>query len=290
MLHNLLGQLPSVTAVGEIREVWNRGFGRNYLCGCGQLFRECPVWTAVAEDAFGGMATVPHARLAELTETFRTKDLPLAPLPVLGDRKLSQVEELTRALSRLYLSIAEVTGSQVIVDSSKNASFGYLVRQLPDVDMKVLHLVRDGRAVAYSWSQRRESQPGKELRRQSIPFSSLQWNARNATTELFLRSDYRRLRYEDFLSRPEAELSSIARWIGRDSAPLPVSGHTAYLTLPNHSVFGNGVRFASGEIALEEDRRWVSEMPSRERRVASALTFPMRLRYGYLKAARGREG
>lgn len=286
ILHNLLGQLPAVMAVGEVREIWDRGFGRDYLCGCERLFRECPMWNAVAEDAFGGMEQVPFARLSQLTEEFRSKDLPLALLPRVGERKLSQVRELIEALTRLYLSVARVTGSDVIVDSSKNPSFGYLVKQIEQVDMKVLHFVRDGRAVAYSWLQRSESQPGKTLRRQSVPFSSLQWSVRNLTAELFLRDQYRRLRYEDFLARPEEELRSVARWIGRDDVPLPVSGHTAHLTTPNHSVFGNGVRFANGEVSLVEDRRWLTAMTPGERRVAASLTLPIRLRYGYVEAGR----
>lgn len=289
IFHNLLGQLPGVAAVGEVREIWARGFGRNYMCGCGQLFRECSMWDAVAEDAFGGMSEVPHVRLAELTESFRAKHLPLAPLPVLGTRKLAQVEELTEALSRLYLSIAKVTGTDVIVDSSKNPSFGYLVKRIPEVDVKVLHFVRDGRAVAYSWLQRKESQPGKALRRQSPSFSAMQWNTRNLTAEAYLRGAYRRLRYEDFLISPEEELSAVARWIGRSDASLPVSAGTAHLTTPNHSVFGNGVRFAHGDLPLVQDVRWTTGMSARDRRVAASMTLPMRVRYGYVgPSARGR--
>lgn len=289
IFHNLLGQLPEVTAVGEVREIWARGFGRNYMCGCGDSFRDCRMWEAVAEDAFGGMSEVPHVRLAELTERFRAKDLPLAPLPVLGNRKLARMDELIEALSRLYLSIAKVTGSDVIVDSSKNPSFGYLVKRIAEVDVKVLHFVRDGRAVAYSWLQRKESQPGKALRRQATSFSAMQWNTRNLTAEMYLRGGYRRLRYEDFVASPEEELSAVARWIGRPEASLPVLGKTAYLTTLNHSVFGNGVRFAHGEIPLVEDTRWTTGMSARDRRVASSLTFPMRMRYGYVgPGTRGR--
>lgn len=289
IFHNLLGQLPGVTAVGEVRYIWERGFGKDQLCGCGRRFGACPLWSAVAEDLFGGMEKVPHRRLAKLTERFRIKDLPLAPLPLLGPASLARVGELVDVLSQLYRSIAGISRSDVIVDSSKNPSFGYLLRQMEEVDLKVLHFVRDGRAVAHSWSQRRESQPGEALRRQSIPASSLQWNARNATAELFLRGAYRRLRYEDFVARPRQELAAVAEWIGRDDADLPIAGDRARLSEPNHSVFGNEVRFATGDVTLSHDVRWKTDMAPRDRRIASALTFPLRLRYGYVGQGPDRE-
>lgn len=289
ILHGLLGQLPRVAAVGEIREIWARGFGQNYMCGCGQLFRYCSHWNAVAEDAFGGMDRVDHSRLSELTEHFRTKDLLLTS--VLGDRKLSQVSELIEALDQLYRSIATVTGSDVIVDSSKNPSFGYLVERIPRVRVKVLHFIRDGRAVAYSWLQHKESEPGKALRRQSASYSALQWDVRNLTTELYLRGEYRRMRYEDFMADPEGQFASLARWLDRDAENPPVSGRVAHLAHANHSVFGNGIRFAAGDVPLEEDVRWTTNMSARDRRVASLLTSPVRVRYGYGKdRSEGRTG
>ena len=54
LLSHLLGRLPEMVAVGELRYVWQAGVSGNELCGCGEPFDECPFWVAVGEEAFGG--------------------------------------------------------------------------------------------------------------------------------------------------------------------------------------------------------------------------------------------
>ena len=55
----------------------------------------------------------------------------------------------------LYSSIMARTGCSVIVDSSKFASYGHLLASNPAFDVRVIHLVRDSRAVAHSWQRRK---------------------------------------------------------------------------------------------------------------------------------------
>ena len=282
ILHNLLCQLPGVVAVGEVRYIWDRGFRRDQMCGCGSSVRSCPFWTAVAESAFGGMDRVPYDRLAELTERWRIKDLPAATLPVLGARKMAAVAELTEALSRLYRAIAEVSQSDVIVDSSKNPASGYAVKTIEEVDFRALHFVRDAPAVAYSWSMPRKSQPGLSLRQQTPLAAAMQWNVRNLAAELYLRGNYRRMRYEDFVADPEGNLSRLATWIGHERDRFPLDGNRAEISQANHSVFGNEVRLKRGVVEIRRDDRWRSEMAATDRRRVAAVTFPLRVRYGYV--------
>lgn len=66
--------------------------------------------------------------------------------------------------ARLYAAAAEVTGARLLIDSSKRPSDAALLRLLPDVEPFYLQLVRDPRAVAFSW-QRRKRQHTPPLRR-----------------------------------------------------------------------------------------------------------------------------
>jgi hypothetical protein len=54
-------------------------------------------------------------------------------------------------LGRVYRAVRSVSGASVIVDSSKYATYGGLLAGVPGLDLRALHLVRDSRAVAYSW-------------------------------------------------------------------------------------------------------------------------------------------
>ena len=44
------------------------------------------------------------------------------------------------------------TGTEIVVDSSKHPSLAFCLRT-SDVDLRVVHVVRDIRGVAYSWSK-----------------------------------------------------------------------------------------------------------------------------------------
>jgi hypothetical protein len=285
ILHNILGQIDGFAAVGELRYIWQRGVVKNMLCGCQRPFDDCDVWHNVLDHAFGGVSETQARQWAEMTESFRSKNLPMAAIPRLRERQLARLDELLTVLARLYSAIRAVTGCRVIVDSSKNPSFGYLVRHAPGVDARFVHLIRDPSAVAYSWGQKKEFQPGVMMSQKSPARAALQWNSRNAMTEAFLGADHglHRLRYEDFLVDPRAAVAEIVEWIGEAGAELPFSGsHAVDMDQVNHTVFGNEVRFARGEVMLRVDERWTENMAPADARIVKSLTWPLRRRYGYI--------
>ncbi len=284
ILHNLLGQVDGFEAVGELRELWERGVLKNQLCGCRQPFCECPMWREVFERAGEDMTAERAEELDAAIESFRLKDLPRTKVPVLRRRDLARLAPLLETLGNIYRSINEVTGCKVIVDSTKNPSFGYLLRHVPGLDVRFLHFVRDPPAVAYSWAQHKEFQPGVLMPRKSTLNSTLQWAARNGCTDLFLgpRDEVMRMRYEDFLIDPRSSVAEIVAWAGEGGAELPFTdSHTAVLDRVIHSVFGNEVRFANGPVTLRADNRWRQHMAPSEVRKVKTITWPLRRRYGY---------
>jgi hypothetical protein len=286
ILHNVLGQVDGLTAVGELRYVWGRGVLNNQLCGCGVPFAECPFWREVMQQAFGGVdATFARGMLAR-TESFRIRNLPLMAFGPTRRRELQRLTDYRKRLARLYAAIHAVSGCRVIVDSSKNPSYGYLLRHVDGVELHVLHFVRDAPPVAHSWGKHKEFEPGVQMARKLPAASALQWLARNATAELFLGdhgTPRRQLRYEDLMQRPRDHVESIVRWVGEDAGASPFTGqHEVHLGGPNHSVFGNSVRFHRGPIVLRRDDSWQHQMRPRDRRLVEAITLPLRLRYGYV--------
>src|SRR4028119_1802817 len=97
------------------------------------------------------------------------------------------LEDCNPVLERLYRAIQRVSGAGVIVDSSKRFSYAVLLSLLPFGDLRVVHLVRDSRAVAYSWARSSESTVGRRLRSQgwtlkarlSPAFQSRVWSLQN---------------------------------------------------------------------------------------------------------------
>ncbi len=287
ILHNILGQIDGFFAIGELRYIWERGIVKNRLCGCGMPFHDCHVWQAIMENAYGGMQQINAREMSEQTESFRIQNLPLTWIPPIRQKEIDRLQAYTANLEKLYRAIQTTTGSRVIVDSSKNPSYGYILQTMPALELYVLHFMRDSRAVAYSWTKKKQFQPGDNMARKTPVKSALQWNVRNLSAEMFLMRKPDRhmtLRYEDFVANPEAAVASIVSLVQENSVQLPfVDPHTAELQHANHSVFGNPVRFQQGEVTIRLDNKWQTKLNQRQKFAVTGLTWPLQLKYGYLR-------
>ena len=285
ILHNILGQVDGFQAVGELRDLWQRGAIKNWLCGCGVPFDRCGFWSDIFARVGAGDRPTDAEEMSSVIESFRIKHLPLTWIPWLRRTRLDRLQPYLAKLGEVYTVIRDSTGSRVIVDSSKNPAYGYLLDQTPALEVFYLHLIRDAPAVAYSWTRKKMFEADRPMPRQSHLKSALQWDARNLATEFFLPFGKRRLtiRYEDMMIDPYGTTCEIVRWLGQSESPLPfTSSHTITFDRPNHSVFGNPVRFQRGSVTLANDDRWTREMAHHEVRLVGAVTWPLRRRYGYI--------
>jgi hypothetical protein len=162
---------------------------------------------------------------------------------------------------------------------------------VPDVDLYVVHLVRDPRAVAFSWNRKKmydvTGGVPRYISTHSIFRSSQYWLSWNLTAEYCwardrARTRYRRLRYEDFVRQPEEALLQVANTTGQ-------TAHLDFFKSPDtvflrecHAVSGNPARFRTGDVKIEADEKWRQDMRPWDRFVITALTFPLLRRYGYL--------
>jgi Sulfotransferase family len=286
LLSLLLGQLPGLAAVGEVREIWQKGLIENGACGCGEAFRSCAFWTQVGEKAFAGWDRLDVEATASARYTLdRGWMTPLLWAPGGPVAHQHLLPAYLDTLGRLYRAIAEVTGARWIVDSSKLPSHALLLRRLGSLDVRLLHLIRDSRAVAASWQKRLESAPGsgREFLRYGPVSSALRYDFYNsATSAIGRRGPYLRLRYEDAIEDVRSALVRICRFIGEGSEdPLTFVEPTRAHVAPTHTIEGNPMRFASGTIELRADEAWRSQLPTRDRRIVTALTYPWLSAYGY---------
>jgi hypothetical protein len=292
ILSNSLGQIGGYFSAGELNFIWRHNVLENRLCGCGRPFRECPVWTRVMDEAFGGVDGVDAREMMRLKSLgTRTRYIPLM-LTARGDRVLKErLEKLLINYQRLYEAIGSVTGSRVIVDSSKEPAHGYAMSLVPGVDFRVVHLIRDPRAAAYSWLKKKPQPDSEEIEhmvRFSPAKSSALWDAWNASAEALWRRTpqrYLRLRYEDFVADPGKSLKRILELVGV-TAELPLAGEREVRLGVSHTVSGNPNRFDTGAVELRPDREWISKMKPRDKALVTALTTPLLQRYGYPRSPR----
>jgi hypothetical protein len=166
----------------------------------------------------------------------------------------------------------------VVVDSSKSPGYGAVIDAATDVDLYVLHLVRDSLATAWSW----QKHTGPRYRATQV---AMVWDVWNPTIELLWgrrRGRYLRLRYEDFAVRPDQAFGRIARFVGESPSPLSFDSPHEVTLEPTHGVEGNPGRHAMvGRASIRRDDDWRLADGFESRRLVGALTWPLRRRYGY---------
>jgi hypothetical protein len=293
LLDRVLGQIDGFCSVGELRHLFQEGYVENRRCGCGERFHDCDFWRRVTARALEGPDPLDVEAMVSLKR--RVDHWWLAPQLgwSIGTRRQRRDVERYRTLLRsFYLAIRSVSGARVIVDSSKDVSHGYALRRIGEpVRPHVLHLVRDSRAVAYSW-QRRKFNPGsgEDMERYSLLRTAAEWNAINALTALHRRTGtpYSILRYRDFAEEPARAVAAVLDAIGEGGRPAPVTERGTVTLGENHTVAGNPNRFKRGELAIRPDEEWRRRMSPPAKGLVTALTLPGLARHGRACSPAGR--
>jgi len=222
-------------------------------------------------------------------------------IPLLARRSLparlqAAVTDYTGYYLSVYRAIADVSGCQTVVDSSKHASLAFCLARREEIGLRVIHLVRDSRAVAYSWTTkvaRPDGDTGNYMTTYRPARAAAQWNAQNGALQLLARrgTEVLRLRYEDFVAAPEQAVRQAATFAGLDTGDLPLGilgsddESPCVLLSKAHTASGNPLRFATGKVPIRSDDRWRASMPGAERRTVTALTLPLLSHYGYVGRA-----
>lgn len=290
LLGELLGQIEGFSSVGEIRQYFMQRERPGWRCGCDMPLVECPFWSQVAKRGHPPIDSITADRVVSLwRQSFRTRHVPKLAWEWMV-RHREPAPEYAAMLLSLYSAIAEVSGADVVVDTSKRPADALITASIPEVELFLVHLVRDPRAVAFSWSRTRPSPGGipggQPLGKRTTAQSSAQWLYNNASFSTLLRrlagpKHYLRIRYEDFVAEPRATLEAIGMLLGQPIGDLPfLDGRTVRLR-STHTVAGNPARFRTGPIELSMDDEWRRAMSPRQRWLATAVASPLMPSMGY---------
>lgn len=292
IMGNLLGEVDGFFHGGELTYLWERGLVEGRLCGCGQVIPNCELWSDVLRHSYGHdfAATLDardmvRAQRDELRvrHTWQLLKRPADRLP--QDAALKRYSE---AMLNLYRQIATTTGARVVIDSSKRPSDAALLRLLPGLTPYYVHLVRDPRAVAFSWT-RKKAQLDRDrpalMSPHSVLDSTMSWLSWNLAAEALRKragaGNFSLVRYEDFVARPHEVLEGILGLVGETGASVPLSDDGTAQLSTNHTVSGNPDRFSKSRVKLREDREWRSKQASSDRLLTTLVALPLLHRYNY---------
>jgi len=296
MLDRLLGSIDGFHSCGEIFELWRQVIDRHEPCSCGQHAGDCPFWAVVLEKTLRNVPNSLRINVREFANhfysTINKRNLGNLLFPRLRSqdfrRRLANIEGVIR---RLYRAIAEVSGAGVIVDSSKYSLYAYLLSESNAVDLHLVHLVRDSRAVVYSNIRKKfVSEIGKHTGTKNPFRTALAWNLHNVLAErLRAKHRYVRIRYEDLAAHPRetilhiVETLGLAEQVGVDENKLFVSfsGENKIVLGRGHLIAGNAMRFKQGEMEIKLDTEWKNSLPLLYKLTTTVITAPVLKRYGY---------
>lgn len=308
LLSMLLGSHPQIATIGEMN-LSPRAMGDldRYRCSCGQFIRQCDFWQRVSEGMarrgvvfdlacagtdYRGVESRYAQRLLRPMHRGRAleciRDAGLSVLPAWR----AGLAEIHRQNAALAATIAELAGALLVVDSSKvGLRLKYLLRN-PDLDVKVIRLIRDGRAVALTYMDpagfadatdpsRRAGGSGGDRRgeRLSMHQAAYQWRRCMEEAEHVLRrldrSRWIEVRYEDYCRQPDATLECLHRFLGVEPGRQPKD----FRSVEQH-VVGNGMRLdTTSEIRLDE--RWREVLTAEQLRTFDAVAGDLNRRHGY---------
>lgn len=290
LLERALGEIPGFVNVGELIDLYRRTVEHGERCGCGQAFAECPFWSRVGDRAFGGWQeqklTATHRLQGKVA---RQRRMPrLLAMPLAGHRFRADVAAYGASYASLYRAIAAEAGAACVVDASK-WPVQALALARAGLDVRVIHLVRDVRGVAYSLGKRDVSRPhavaGTDVMTHQPPAeAAARWVAIQSQAGLLRRCGVpvTRMRYEEFVRHPRQAVAAALDGIGLPAAPADLD-HLAdgrVVLGTSHGLSGNPSRFTGGEIALRADETWRARMSRRDRLIVTAIALPLMLRYG----------
>jgi hypothetical protein len=156
-------------------------------------------------------------------------------------------------MRRLFTYIAEESGADIVVDSSKSARKAvgrfWALRKVAELDVRVIHLVRDGREVLSSFAEKGSNwalEGYQEERSFPVERALVGWILANSTAGLLGRSlgkeRYLRVRFEDLLKAPSLVLRRIGRFADLDMSSVAERVANDKPFAVGHNVGGNRIR------------------------------------------------
>lgn len=250
LLDLILGSHSRMIGLGEIHaKAFDAFLTENQICTCLFKARECHFWRKVLK------------RLHEFTgqESFR-----LAPVN-------GGPDTIVRNTTDLFRAVKDVSSAEILVDSSKRTRRAYLLAGSGLIQPKIIHLVRDGRGVAYSYLKR------GHMFKQAVS----QWRDTNADIRDWLGSSesptHISVRYEDLCARPVETSRRVCEFLGLEWEPKMMS----FGQKTHHNVRGNPMRFTINDSAIKLDETWKEALSAEDLNLFEALAGPLSRQLGY---------
>ena len=230
----ILGQHPAIFATGKLRDFPHGDiFTDRNICSCGEPVPACPFWKEV------------RIRFAAYEDKPDQIKIPI-----------------------LFSLISELSGRPFTGDVTHNTGYAELLHGIRDIDLYLIHVVRDGRGVVYS-GIRRDYRAGLlsryDLRHmRKVIKLSRRWAeqiTKLSRLERQLGAKAVRIQYEDLCKDPRTALKPVGVCLGLDFDAIgeALGNGQPFQQIP-HLLRGNIKLRTSANIVLRQDKAYLTDM------------------------------
>ena len=288
LLGSILNRHPACASIGAATGLSRIVELPSYRCSCGKLFTECEFWSYIADRtaALGHPVHVyqtgfwnTHLRVSRnrLLNVVLVRSLASTWLNQARDAVVGRVSGISEAVSdmgwntwALAAAILEKTGKTVFVDTARDHQRPKYLATHPQLDVKVIHLIRDPRGTSASMMKNMGLDVAVAARR---------WKWYNIEADRVRRylppESWMTLRYEDLCADPPGTMDRISDFMGVPRAPIPLGPAEQ-----EQHIIGNPMRLkALGEI--REDRSWQERLSPTDLGVIASIVGPTSHRFAY---------
>jgi len=294
MLSIILGTHPIIATVGEIKGISHRGDYRTFKTSSGSLMVESPFWISMEKAMqslqldfslknFNTHLYYPaHTRKGRLINILYYQLLKNYRLDQWKEGSMSRLfpsrdEHIRRAVKNTYFfakTLCEKEGSSIFLDASKDAiALKYLKKYMnPSVDFKLIHLVRDGRAVANSFL--------KKEKIKEMAVAARYWKKTHEKIEVLKNHYFKQencitVLYEEFCREPKRELEKISDFLG-----INLNFRVENIHNSEHHIIGNSMRLKPIS-HIRSDSQWEERLSEEQKATFQRIAGAMNQRYGF---------
>jgi len=272
LLDLIMDSHSQIVGVGELSNwFFEKEKQSKILCTCRRPLSKCSFWQEVSKGIpvdFQFSDSKLEIYRKKIDFLFNRKKYVFAS----AKTKKVNLERYLKLNEKIYENILTVSRKKAIFDSSKDVERASILLASDKLEVILLHLVRDGRGVSYSYKKKYGG----------IISPMLRWTLKNLKIEILKRRYPRKfifLRYEDFCKNPEQAIEKVLKRIGFTFEPKMLE----FRRKIHHQVGGNRLRFLIEEQQIKEDTAWKTKLPLLDKIIFNLLFGWLNLFYQKIK-------
>lgn len=284
LLTFLLNTHSEIATVGELK--WGAIDTLTYRCSCGARLVDCAFWLSIKarveqkglpfefdrpptdfrlHNKSIGDRVMRARNRGPLFETFRSAAMTLLPN---CRKRLAMAQKVNIAAMEAILFLQK---GRILLDASKDPVRLMHLMNSGAFNVRVLHLIRDGRGVINSSIKKK----GLDTETAAEDWVKTHRQVERLAEKLH-EGTYRQVRYEDLCGNTTLECESIFAFLG-----LEASKATLSMEDTPHHILGNAMRLGSVD-KIKLDESWKDELDEQSLRIFESVAGPQNRRYGYV--------